>query len=158
MKESNCSICLAPIDADTADILTMGAYGTPKCLCDECSALMKTATLGTDYEEIRAAMDEVSRRISSSNVDDRRVIATVAGIFDGLEERTAKIRTGSYDFSLDEEEEADDVPEELLESEEDRALDERDEEKKKKWDRVLNYVSIGIIAAAVAVVIWYFVR
>ncbi len=160
MTESNCSICLSPVDGESADILTMGAYGTPKCLCDGCSALMRTATSSRDYDEICAAMDEVGRRIFDANIDDRRVIATVSGIFDASRERAERIKDGSYDFSLDTEEpdeEAADVPEELLESEEDRALDERDEEKRRKWDKILNWVSLGIIAAAVAFIIWYFV-
>ena len=162
MKEGNCSVCLAALDTESADILTMGAYGTPKCLCDECSSLMKSATLGRCYEEITGAMDEIGRRMSAANVDDRRVVATVAGIFDASKKRAELIREGKYDFSLDSDEEdtnqGGELPEELLETEEDRALDARDEEKRKKWDKILNIASICIIAAAVAIVIWYFVK
>lgn len=158
MSKGKCSICLSEIDTETADILTMGAYGTPKCICDGCSGLMKTATEGREYEEILNAMDEIGKRMAAANIDDPRIIGTVSGIFDPSRERAEAIKAGTYDFSLDEKEDGtpEELPEELLESEEDRELDRLEEENRKKWDKILNYVSIGVIVGAVAFLVWYF--
>ena len=160
MSKGKCSICLSEIDTETADILTMGAYGTPKCICEECSGLMKTATEGRKYEEILNAMDEIGKRMSSANIDDPRIIGTVSGIFDPSRERAEAIKAGTYDFSLDEKDEdaPEELPEELLESEEDRELDRIEEEKLKKWDKILNWFSIGVVVGAAAFLIWYFLR
>ena len=61
----------------------------------------------------------------------------------------------SQDFSEDEAdleaEELVEIPEELQETEEDRALDEKDAEIEKKWDKVMNlvwYITLGVFAAA----------
>ena len=161
MKKGSCSICLAPIDTESADILTMGAYGTPKCICDECSGLMKTATEGREYNSILEAMNEITDRMSEANIDDPAIIATVAGIFDPSKERAEAILEGTYDFSLDGESADDvpeDVPEELLETEEDKELDRIEAEKSKKWDKILNWFSIGVIIAALGFVIWNFLK
>jgi hypothetical protein len=71
-----------------------------------------------------------------------------------------KIKEGTYDFSADEkmkelEEEAsfDEIPEELQETEEDRELDKRDAEKQKKFDEIMNWVSLIAIGGTVIYVI-----
>ena len=70
-------------------------------------------------------------------------------------DRAKRIAEGTYDFSEDEEdpevEELVEIPEELQETEEDRALDEKDAEIEKKWDKVMNlvwYITLGVFAAA----------
>ena len=154
----NCSICLSYVDPEKAEVLTMGAYGTPKLLCEDCAKKMDTVVRGKDYSEIKEAMDNLTNKISDANIDDRRVLDTVHGIFDTAAERAAKIRDGSYDFSLDEIEEEGllDIPEELEETEEDKLLDQRDARIGKRMDTILTYASIGVIIAAVGFLIYYF--
>ena len=154
----NCSLCLSHVDPENAEVLTMGAYGTPKLLCEECSKKMETVVSGREYSEIKEAMDNLTKKISDANIDDRRVLDTMHGIFDAAAERAAKIKDGSYDFSLDEAEEEGllDIPEELEETEEDKLLDQRDATIGKRMDTILTWASVGVIIAAVGFLIYYF--
>ena len=65
----NCCTCLSRIENDYAPVLTMGAYGTPKLLCDDCAALVETITYGRDYDEITEAMSTLTDVITRSNAD-----------------------------------------------------------------------------------------
>lgn len=160
MGKARCALCLSPVDIENAEILTMGAYGTPKLLCDECSCQMNSATRGKEYSEIIEALDTLTAKISSANIDDRRVLETVNGLFNDAAQRANAIKEGTYDFKLDEsagEDELEDLPEELLESEEDKILDEQEAAVIKKWDKALNWVSLGVILAALGYLIYYLV-
>lgn len=152
-----CSTCLRLIESEDAPVLVMGAYGTPKLLCDDCAKLIDTITLGTDPEEIEKSMQTLTDRMSASNVDDRFTIATVTEILNDSAERAQQIKAGTYDFALDEavdEDAMDDIPEELRETEEDRLLDEKDAEANAKFDKILNRLWIGVGVLAACFVIW----
>ena len=155
MKHGNCAICLKPIDMDTAPVLTMGAYGTPRCLCDECAADVEAFTRGTDYDTIAAAMDAVSERMSRANIDDKATVTCMTDMLGTAAVRANAIKDGSYDFSLDVEEEEYIIPEELRESEEDRALDEKEAREKEKWDKVMNWFWLVALVGVVAFIIWW---
>ena len=155
---AKCSVCNAAIDNPTPAILVMGAYGNPRCMCDECERDFETATLGKDIDGISAAMERIGNKISE-NDPDKQIYNTVNSILLGAAERAKKIRDGSYDFSEDEERESvegelDDIPEELRETEEDRELDRQDEEKLKKFDEFFNYVVWGAVIGVVGFFIW----
>lgn len=152
-----CATCLRRIENEDAPVLAMGAYGTPKLLCDTCAELVETVTLGKDYSLITEAMKTLTDRMSASNVDDRVTIETVTAILEDSAERAQKIKEGTYDFALDElesDEGFDEIPEELQETEEDRLLDEQDAEANAKFDKFMNKLWIGLGIAAVAVLIW----
>ena len=152
-----CSICKKEIDSDTAPILTMGGFGNPKYLCDSCAENMDTVTASHDPEQIEGAMKQIAAKISSAQVDDKLVMDTVGEIFSEAGKRAALIREGNYDFSLDSKDEGlEDIPQELLESEEDKLLDEKDAETNKKIDKILNWITAGFIVAAVGILISYF--
>lgn len=153
----NCCTCLARIESEDAPVLTMGAYGNPKLLCDECAELVETITLGRDYDEITEAMQSLTERMSSANVDDRVTVATVTDLLAESAKRAQKIKDGSYDFALDEAvdpEELEEIPEELRESEEDRLLDEKEAAANAKFDKFLNWMWIGAGIGAAAFIIW----
>ena len=153
----NCCTCLAKIQNEDAPVLTMGAYGTPKLLCDDCAELVETANYGKDYDSIVAAMDRLTAKMSASNIDDRVTVATVTEMLAANADRAQKIKEGTYDFSLDDEkanEGIDEIPEELQETEEDRLLDEKEAEANAKFDKFLNWAWIGFGIAAAAYVIW----
>ena len=157
MSTKNCCTCLARINNEDAPVLTMGAYGTPKLLCDDCAELVETANYGKDYDSIVEAMDRLTEKMSLSNVDDRVTVATVTEMLAASAERAQKIKEGTYDFALDEEREnegIDDIPEELQETEEDRLLDEKDAEANAKFDKILNWMWIGFGIAAAGLIIW----
>ena len=101
----NCCTCLARIEDENAPILTMGAYGNPKCLCPDCAALVETITFGKDYNEIKEAMENLTDRMSRSNVDDRVTVETVTAMLEDGAKRAQSIKEGTYDFALDEVEE-----------------------------------------------------
>jgi hypothetical protein len=129
----------------------MGAYGTPKLLCPECAALVETVTAGKNYDEITAAMQALTERMSRANVDDRFTVATVTDLLAQSAERAQKIKDGTYDFALDEvesDEGFDEIPEELRETEEDRLLDEKEAEANEKFDKFMNktWIIVGIVA------------
>ena len=152
-----CATCLRRIETEEAPVLTMGAYGTPKLLCDDCAALVDIVTLGRDYDEISDAMQKLTDRMSASNVDDRFTIATVTEILSESAARAQQIKDGTYDFALDEakeEESFDEIPEELRETEEDRILDEKDAEANAQFDKFMNKMWIVVGIAAAGVLIW----
>ncbi len=153
----NCCICLTHVDEESAPILTMGAYGTPKLLCDECAALIETATKGKDYNEIVSAIEALTAKMSSANIDDRVTMDTMTSLLADSARRAQEIKNGTYDFALDEkteEEGFDEIPEELRETEEDRLLDKKDEEAAKKFDKVMNLMWIGVGVCIAAFIIY----
>ena len=151
----NCCTCLSRIENDDAPVLTMGAYGTPKLLCDDCAALVETITYGRDYDEIAEAMSTLTDVITKSNADDRKVVATVTEILENGAKRAQKIKEGTYDFALDEVDEGfEEIPEELQETEEDRLLDEKEAESNARMDKFINWMWIGVGALAGAFLIW----
>lgn len=152
----NCCTCLKKIENEDAPVLTMGAYGTPRLLCDDCAALIETATLGRDYDEITEAMNTLADVISRANISDNIAVSAVTEILEDGAKRAQKIKEGTYDFSLDEvvEESFEEIPEELQETEEDRLLDEKDAASNAKFDKVMNWLWIGLGALAGAFIIW----
>lgn len=162
MKESYCSICFAKVDGDEAPVLAISGAGVPRCLCDSCASDIDTITASHDFDEIMAAMERLSRMISEGNADDTLTISTMSSIMAKAAERATLIKEGKYDFALDEsEQQVEDeslleIPEELLESEEDKELDEKENERAQKIDKVLNWVWGIVMALAVAFLVWWF--
>ena len=153
-----CCICERIIENEDAPLLTMGAVGTPKLICDSCAELLDTATLGREYEAIEAAMDEIGKRMADGN-PDRTTYGNVSVIMARAAGRAKLIKNGEYDFALDEqptddEDIPDEIPEELMETEEDRELDRKDEEKLKQFDKIYNWMLIGAGIALVGVIVW----
>ena len=151
-----CAICDKPIDSENAPILTMGAYGNPKYLCDECAADLDVATLGTDYEQIAAAIERIGNRMSNFDPDSI-TFKNVSVIMANAADRAKLIKEGTYDFALDEavdEDELDEIPEDMLETEEDRELDAKDVENQKKFDKIFNWISFGVVIAALGFVVY----
>ncbi len=152
-----CCICQRVIENEDAPVLTMGAVGTPKLLCDGCAELLDTATLGREYEEIEAAMDELGKRMADGN-PDRTTFGNMSVLMAHAAGRAKAIKLGAYDFEQDnvsaEDEAPDEIPEELQETEEDRELDRKDEEKLKKFDKVYNWMLIGAGVALVGMIVW----
>ena len=54
-----CTVCNKEFKSEEPKILAMGAYGTPKYVCDGCSEDLDEATLGREPEKIAAAMDRI---------------------------------------------------------------------------------------------------
>ncbi len=153
-----CAICDKEVEIENAPILTMGAYGVPKYLCDECAGDLDCATLGTDYGEISAAIERVGNKMSNFDPDGQTYM-TVSKIMENSAARAKAIKEETYDFALDEEQKNEDdafdeLPEELLETEEDRELDRRDEEKQKLFDKIFNWISLGAVGAVLLFIIW----
>ena len=152
---AKCCICKKNIEREDAPALTMGGAGNARLLCDECSALLDTATESRDYEEVKQAVKDLSDMMTE-NDPDGITFATVGKILIDATNRAKAIKEGSYDFSLDEkvDDGFDEIPEELLETEEDVEKDRADEEKNKKFDKVYNYVLIGAGIGFVIFIIW----
>ena len=156
MSRRLCAVCLEPVLDENADILVMSAYGYPKCLCKDCAELFNKAATDRDPIEIEASMDKVTRKMSDKNIDDELTVGTVTRLFEGFAKRAGAIKRGEWDFANDasEEEGYDEIPEELQESEEDRALDEREAKLAGKVDKVLNWVWLAVILGVIAFLIW----
>ena len=151
----SCSICKAAIEAENPSILTMGGYGNPRYVCEDCDKEIERMLLSHDTVEIAESMKTLGEHLSRIGCEDTAVIDTMEKMMAQATDRAKKINNETYDFSEDEmeseEEELVEIPEELQETEEDRALDERDAEIEKKWDKVMNwvwYISLGLFAAA----------
>ena len=156
----NCCTCLVALEDENAPILTMGAYGNPKCLCPECAELVEKITEGKDYDSITESMELMTKRMSKANIDDRATVSAMTDLLANSAERAQKIKDGTYDFAEDnepaegDEEAFEEIPEELRETEEDRLLDEQDAEAMKKFDKILNWMWVGVgVVAAVLVVL-----
>ncbi len=152
---TRCSICAESINEENAPILTMGAYGMPKYLCAECAEDIETVRTSRDYSEIKSAFDRLADKNMKSPVIDDFANESLQNILNDAAERAEKIKSGSYDFSLDEKlaaEELDDIPEELRESEEDVRLDERERKRAEKtdviWNIILALTFVGALAFA----------
>ena len=155
----HCSICGKNVNEEEAPILAMGGFGNPKYLCDECAEDIDLITSDNDPEVIEASMSKLTGKLSSSSVEDRLVVETVTAIFSEAGERAKKIKEGTYDFSKDEaQEEIDDIPEQLLETEEDRALDEEEEKQRKKLDGIMNWISLAAVVIAVGLAVFFMLR
>ena len=154
-ENKKCVLCERVITDESPAILTVGAYGNPKCVCGECQSLLDTATLGREYERIAEAMDAIGKKMAEAT-PDKQSFDVVSGLLAEAADRAKKIKAGEYDFSLDEadaEDELDELPEELQETEEDREKDRRDEEREKKFDKIFNYITIGVFGAAAILII-----
>lgn len=152
---AKCCICKKGIEREDAPVLTMGGVGNARLLCDGCAELLDVATEGREYAEIKEAIENLTSTITS-NDPDGLTFSTVSSLLIDASKRAKAIKEGSYDFSLDETEgeDFDEIPEELLESEEDIEKDKADEEKNKKFDKVYNYVLIGVCIGFAIFVIW----
>ena len=158
---SKCSLCTRAEVDDNAPILTMSAYGNPRYICEDCARDLDDATSARDYSVIKSAFDRLGEKIANQLVIDDFVNDTLQEVMSEAAERAEKIKNGEYDFSLDEEAdegEMDDLPEELLETEEDRALDEQDAKRQEIFDKWFNWVSLGAVIGAVAFVVWKIVE
>ncbi len=153
---AKCCMCDVNLEREDAPLLSMGAAGRPRLLCDRCAALLDTATLGSDFDEIKGAVEQIGT-IMADHDPDEVTFNIVSELVAGASERAKAIRDGSYDFSLDQEdnnEGYDEIPEDMRESEEDIELDRQEEEKMKKFDKFYNYVLIGAgIAAGIFVIL-----
>ena len=169
MDEKRCAICHAKIESEDAPIIAMGGYGVPRYLCDECATDIECATEGTEYEKIDAAMDRVSEKLVKADADDALLLTTLTKLLGEAAERAEKIKDGTYNKDLedgevtkelvDEDEEAltplEEIPEELLEAEEDRLKDEEEAEFEKKVNKVLDWVWLVVLIGAVGFMIWW---
>ena len=165
MSCAECSICKSKIDSENAPILAVGGYGNPRFICEECADEVEAARTAIDYGEIEAAMAAISEKLKNTKTEDTVVIEAVNEIFAELGERAKKIKDGTYDFSLDSDEEsgeesdgACEIPEELLETEEDRALDKLENERARKADKIINWISIVLGAVAVSVLVFFLIK
>ena len=143
---ARCCICNGHLENEDGPILTMGGGGYPRLLCDRCENLLSTITEETNFEEIENAMDKLGR-LMADNDPDKVTFTTVNEIMQSASERVRAIKDGSYVPTSEEESEGegegfDEIPEELLESEEDKELDRIEEEKAKKFDNVYTVLLI----------------
>lgn len=152
----SCSICMREIDAENAPIIAMGGFGHPRCICDGCAEKLDVMNTSLDTEAIRAAMREIADTMANNTDDDMVAHNAVKVILMEAGARVEKIENGTYT----EEEEDDgmlDVPEELRETVEDRALDLQDEMRSEKLDGILNRICLGVFGLAIVALVVYFV-
>jgi hypothetical protein len=158
-----CSVCGKIIEREDAPVLTISGYGNVRYLCDECAHQMDVAMGSRDTEEIEATIKELGDKMNAGK--DEYAVAAMYNFISVACERLSKIKEDTYDFSIDEkmqeldsESSFDEIPEELQETEEDRELDKIEAEKQKKFDEIMNWVSlIAIVGTAIFVIISYFV-
>ena len=155
-----CSICHKKIETEEPAILTMSGFGNPRHICNECEKDLDNATLSKDPEIISEAIEKIGKKIRNANNDDELVLETVTGIIENATERGEMIKNGVYDFENDEAEESeleDSVPEELLESEEDRELDKKEELTRANIDKIINYATLGIFVGVLGYIVYWII-
>jgi hypothetical protein len=154
---ARCCLCNAEITNDDAPVLTMGGAGNPRYLCENCAALIDNATLGDNYDEIKGSIEKLGTLLTAQE-HDYRTTETLTEILDSASKRAQLIRVGEYDFDQDLPELLDDgydeIPEEMLESEEDIKKDAEEEEKLQKFNKVYNAILTVIIIAFLGYMVW----
>jgi len=154
-----CSICRKDIETDDAAILVMGGYGNPRYICNECDGDLQEATTAREIADIASAMDRISKKMKNCDPDDKLTLRTVDEVMTASRDRAEKIKSGEYDFSLDEVGGEDEkIPEELLETEEDKAAEEAEEKKNAKLDKITNWVCLVILLAALGVIAYWVIK
>ena len=166
MSEKKCAICLEYMEEENSSIIGMSGYGTPVCACPRCVGMLDTALKSTDYDEIVSSMDGIYEIMQKKNNDHPLVVDIISETLNRAAQRATSIKEGTYDFSLDEEANSegeedgfDEVPEELLESEEDKALDEEEKVQNERFDKVMNivtYVAFGACAIGIILALLFF--
>ena len=157
---SNCCICEKSVEREDAPILAMGGAGYARVLCEECDRELQVATRGHDVEEIKAAINSLSTKMANGE-PDAVTYRMMNEILVTATQRAMEIKDGTYDFARDDEEDNegfDEIPEELLESEEDVELDRKDEEKAKKFDKVYSIILTISLIALGGMIIWRIIQ
>ena len=157
---SNCCICEKSVEREDAPILAMGGAGYARVLCEECDRELQVATRGHDVEEIKAAINSLSTKMANGE-PDTVTYRMMSEILITATQRAMEIKDGTYDFARDDEEDNegfDEIPEELLESEEDVELDRKDEEKAKKFDKVYSIILTISLIALGGMIIWRIIQ
>ena len=152
---SKCCICGREITDENAPVLFMSGFGNPRLVCSTCEEHIDVANNGCEPEKIEEACRALASDLEAHNTDETAVINAVGKILLSARDRKNAIEDGSYDFSSDEsttEEEEFDITEDLMETEEDRALDEAEKLRSDKLDKIISWIS-GIAFAGVAVYI-----
>lgn len=159
MEEKICSVCRAKIESEEAAILTLGGFGNPRYLCDSCASDFDAASSEKEVSDIDSAIDRISKKMTSARVDDGLVLKTVSELMASARERREQIRLGEYDFSEDElPEENEEIPKELLESDEDVAAERLAAEKNKKYDKITNIICAVLALAALGFFIYRIIK
>lgn len=160
-ENSVCSVCLKAIEREDAPVLTMGHFARPRLLCDGCAELIEKALKSHVPGEAEAAIARLGESVGNNPQGDSAVLEAMEDIFRESSERAEKIRRGEYDFSLDEADGFDgfeEIPDELLETEEDKKKTEREEETNRKFNKIMDIVTAVIFVAAALVLILYFIK
>ena len=157
---SICSICGKGVDSKEAPILFMSGAGVPRFVCEHHAGLIDTVTESRNPEQIRSAIAELGEDMLRWETDDLTVIDLINGIIKSAGERAELIEKGEYDFSLDEkadDEDEFDITPDMMETEEDRAKTEAEENKNKILDTVITWAMGLAIVGAVAFFIFRFI-
>ena len=160
-EKTICCTCAAELESpDSAPVLSMGHYGMPRLICPKCEELINIAQTSRDPDEAEAAMARLGAIVSDTNKEDTCVHEAIEQIFAAASQRADAIRKGEYDFALDETEEAgfDEIPEELLETEEDKQKTEHEAEINRKFNKIMDFVTVGVFAAAVIAFIIFLIK
>ena len=157
---NNCCICERNVEREDAPILAMGGAGYARVLCEECDRELQVAPRGHDVDEIKAAINSLSTKMANSE-PDAVTYRMMNEILVTATQRAMEIKDGTYDFARDDEEDNegfDEIPEELLESEEDIELDKKDEEKAKKFDKVYSIILTISLIALGGMIVWRIIQ
>ncbi len=156
MSSCNCSLCKKAQDDADAAVLTVSAVGNKRYICKECEEVLTLALKSREVDEIADAMAKLGEIMTESDVEDGLVIEQMNALLDAARERAEQIRAGEYDFSLDEEEMPEELPELLAQTEpepelsdEERARLEKRERVMKIVDKVCSWLSIALVAGVV---------
>lgn len=156
----HCCICKKTIENESeSPVLVMGAFGNPKCLCPICDLDFCTATTSHDPDEAIDAAKRLGDSLTAGNTGDPQIIELVNETIINAGTRAEKIREGTYDFSLDEEDATEefDITEDMKETEEDRLKTEEEERTNKLVDTITSWAFGVVLVAALVYFIIKFV-
>lgn len=133
----SCAICNKKFEAEDPAVLYVSKYGTPRVLCEECEALLDAASDENDMLARKAARESLSAL--SLKMNDPEAMAVLRDVLDG--------KTSA------EETEQDAIDEAAFKE----TLDEEDTESRKSGNPIWDYLTLGVLAAAViGLAVWLF--
>lgn len=137
----------------------MSGFGNPRHICSDCEKDLDDATLSKEPAVISEAIEKIGEKLQKANNDDELILKTVSTILEDARARGEMIKNGVYDFKNDEltDESDAEVPEELLETEEDKELDAEEKKTNEKFDKIFNWITLAIFLGFIIYFAYWFI-
>lgn len=156
-KKIYCSLCGAPVESEEPAILTVSGYGNPRYLCGECEAEYDVLLNSIDRDELNSAVEVIYGHVNRRGIDDEAVLNTTEEIIEKAKARMESVKLGTY--NPDESDgDIEEIPEELIMTEEEIKEEEEENKKNEKLEKILNIITYSGFGVAAAIMLYFFIK